>query len=235
MGNASKEVGIMKKIVILHGWTYSLDKWKEFINLLVKSNYEIEILNIPGLTEKSDAIWDLNKYANWLKTCLGKKKVILLGHSNGGRIAVFFAAKNPQYIEKLILIDSAGVYKNNMPIRLKRAVFGNLAKLGKEIPVLQRFRRIFYKIIDGRDYEEAPLNMRRTMVNLISKDLSPIFQEIKVPTLIIWGKEDRVTPVSDAILMNNLIRNSKLVTIPEAGHAPFYTNPGKVIQIIKND
>ena len=89
MGNTTKEVGIMKKIVILHGWTYSLDKWEKFKDLLQNEGFQTIFLKIPGLTAKSGEVWNLDKYSNWLGSQLSKEKdkVVLLGHSNGGRIA----------------------------------------------------------------------------------------------------------------------------------------------------
>ena len=127
-------MGTLKKIVILHGWTYSLDKWSKFTDLLEKDGFEVYLPKIPGLTQDSNESWNLYKYTNWLNKLLEKyqDKVILLGHSNGGRIAINFAVKYPCKLEKLILIDSAGIFHNELPIRLKRIVFKNVANVGKK-------------------------------------------------------------------------------------------------------
>ncbi len=101
----------MKKIFILHGWTKTTDKWKPFIDYLRDDRFSIELLKIPGLTAKIDKPWALDNYVEWLKNIVDKEKnkVILIGHSNGGRISLAFAAKYPQKIEKLFLIDFAGI------------------------------------------------------------------------------------------------------------------------------
>ena len=70
---------------------------------------------------------------------------------------------------------------------------------------------------------------------MIKTDLTAEFKKISVPTLIIWGQDDRITPLSDGQLINKLIKNSKLKTIEGARHAPFYTHAGEVAGIIKHD
>src|ERR1035437_7359501 len=106
----------MNKIIILHGWTYSTDKWASFVEHLKKSGFNVEVLKIPGLTEESDEVWDFEKYSKWLLDKLSKEneKVILLGHSNGGGIASYFTSKHPDKVRDLILIDSVGSYHKDL-------------------------------------------------------------------------------------------------------------------------
>ncbi len=235
MGNTKKEVGAMKKIIILHGWTYSLDKWDKFVESLRNSGFDVEILEIPGLTLKSDEIWDLEKYSKWVDEKIGDSKITLLGHSNGGRIASYFAAKFPDRIEKLILMDTAGIYHKELLLEIKRSFFGSVAKLGKKFTNSQILKKFLYKLVREKDYQEASPNMRRTMLNLIKSDLTPEFKKVNIPTLIIWGEKDRITSLSDGQLINKLIKNSKLKVIKGARHSPFYTHPGEVAEIIKYD
>lgn len=229
-------MGTLKKIVILHGWTYSLDKWTDFVGFLKESGFEVELVKVPGLTEESIEVWNLDKYTDWLNKLLDKYdvKVILLGHSNGGRIAINYAAKYPNKLEKLILIDSAGIYHNELPIRLKRIIFNNFSKVGSKFTKSSLLRRILYKFAREGDYEKANENMRKTIVNLINTDIKPMLGRIKTPTLIIWGENDALTPLKDAHLMNKLIKKSKLQIIKNARHSPFFTNPKEVLEIIKN-
>jgi pimeloyl-ACP methyl ester carboxylesterase len=227
----------MKKIYILHGWTYSLEKWKNFAELLRKDGFESVFLKIPGLTEESDQIWNIQKYSNWLDEKLSKErdKIIILGHSNGGRIAAFFTAQHPEKIQKLILIDAAGIYHKELPLQIKRFIFGKAAQIGKKFTRLGVLKRFLYKLAGESDYREATPNMQKSMVNLLEVDLTNVFKEITADTLIIWGENDKITPLSDGELINKLIKRSRLIIIKNARHSPFYTNPEEVIQIIKND
>lgn len=221
----------IKKIYILHGWAYSVDKWKPFIKLLNNNGIQIEQLKVPGLTQETDKIWDLDQYVSWLKHIVDKEdeKIILLGHSNGGRIALAYIAKYPEKISQLILIDSAGVYHNEFPIRLKRYIFRIISKIGKKIPHSEKFRNLLYKTAQANDYKEASQSMKQTMLNLITTDLTPVLDRISTPTTIIWGENDKITPVSDGQLIHKLIKNSKLIIIKSAKHSPQFTNPNEVL------
>ena len=230
-------MGTMKAI-ILHGWTYSknggdpLEKWQPFIEYLESEGLRCDLPQIPGITKYADQKWTLEKYVYWLKRKIGNEKIILIGHSNGGRIGLAFAAKFPNNLSRLILIDSAGIYHNELSLRLKRFIFRNLAKVGKRIYNSENLRKLIYKIAREGDYSNATASQRQTMINLINTDLSEVLKEIKVSTLIIWGGKDTVTPLSDGKLIHKLIKNSKMSVIKEAKHSPQFTHPKEVAKII---
>lgn len=227
-------MGALKKAYILHGWTYSKDKYKNLANGLNKAGLETVILDVPGLTKKIDKPWDIDDYILWLKKILDKErgKVILIGHSNGGRIAANFAIKHPGNIAYLVLIDSAGIYHNELSIRLKRLLFKTVAKVGKKITTSLSLKNLLYKLAREEDYKKASPNARKTMLNLLQSDSSLNFSQIKTPSLIIWGKLDETTPLKDGYLINQQIKNSKLFLINSAKHSPHFTNPKKVGDII---
>lgn len=222
----------MNKILILHGWTYTTDKWKNFTDILERLGFDIEILEIPGLTQKSKEIWDLEKYSKWLGDKVGNSKVMLIGHSNGGRIAAYFTSNHPEKVEKLVLMDSAGIYHKDLYIQIKKFVFGTVAKIGKKITGSEVLKKFLYRLAGESDYQKASPNMKQSMVNLISFDLVDCFKKITSDTLIIWGESDKVTPVSDGVVINKLIANSKLEIVNGAKHSPFFTNPDETAAIV---
>lgn len=226
----------MKAICILHGWAYSTEKWKPFVNLLKKRGFKAKLLKIPGLTKPLNKPWTLGNYNDWLEQELSKQtsKVMLIGYSNGGRIALSFAAKYPDKLSKLILIDSAGIRRKELRHRLKRAVFRTVAKTGKKLTKSEYLRRLLYKIARESDYKQASPVMRQTMKNLISTDLQPVLSQITTPTTIIWGENDNITPLSDARVMHRLIKHSQLKVIKGARHAPQFTHAGKVAELISS-
>lgn len=223
----------MKKIFILHGWAYDTLKWQPFLDKLKANGIEPIILKIPGLTDKINRPWTIDDYVNWLDKKLEKEnKVILLGHSNGGKIALAFALKFPNKIDKLFLIDSAGIYHNDTLIRFKRAVFAKLAKAGKRITKSEFLKNILYKFAGENDYNQANEIMKHTMQNLIKFDLTPMLTNIKTKAIIIWGKEDKITPIGDAYVFDKLLPNSDLFVINNARHSPQFTNVDEVSKII---
>lgn len=227
----------MKKIIILHGWTKTLDKWQNFLDILKEKEIKADLLKIPGLTGNLEKVWELTDYVNWLKNIIDKEKdkVILIGHSNGGKIALSFTNLFPNKVEKLILIDSAGIYHNEFSLRIKRIAFKTIAKIGKKLTSSEMFKNLLYKLARESDYKDLDNNTRQTMINLISTDLKPILSQVKISTLIIWGKEDKITPLSDGLLMNQLIKNSKLEIIKDARHSPQFTHPLEVANTIINN
>src|SRR5579872_4248381 len=138
----------MNKIVILHGWTTTTEKWNVFLSILETHHISYELLQIPGLTQETNRVWTMDDYVQWLETKIRKEKekITILGHSNGGRIALAFAAKYQDKIQSLILIDSAGVYQNHFFIRMKRILFQNTAKIGKKFTQALFLRKVLYKV-----------------------------------------------------------------------------------------
>ena len=226
---------LMKNIYLLHGWTYTTKTWVPVIDILREHQIKVHLLQIPGLTDGTDKTWTLEAYVQWLKEVLGKEQgVTLVGHSNGGRIALAFSAAYPEVVEHLVLIDSAGILPRGARIFLKRKLFWVLAKLGKRVSKSDALRRLLYRIAREKDYAQASPAMRKTMKNLLAVDLRPLFKKIQVPTCIIWGEKDTSTPLGDGVLMQKSLPRSRLVVIPQANHSPQVSHPQEVAdQIIQ--
>ncbi len=226
-------MGTVNKIYLLHGWSDSTQKWGTLVNLLEKRGFKVHLPRIPGLTEPLKEEWKLEDYVSWLKNLLeNENKVILVGHSNGGRISLAFSLKYPEKVEHLVLIDSAGVYHNHRGLRFKRFLFKTLAFAGKKITRSERLRNVLYKLAREKDYQQADPILRKTLTNLIKIDLVPHLTNLKVATLIIWGENDKATPLQDGLLMHQKITNSVLKIIPEARHSPQFTHPDTVAKLI---
>lgn len=223
----------MKKVYILHGWSYDISKWSDLVNKLKNCSIDPILLSIPGLTEKLDIPWTIENYVAWLSEKLkDEKEIALLGHSNGGRIALEFTIKNPSKVKKLFLIDSAGIYHNDLKIRVKRIVFKYLAGIGKKVTTSESLKSLLYKFTRENDYNAATDVMKKTMQNLINHDLTEELEKVTVETNIIWGEKDKITPFKDGIIMNSKIKNSKLYRILGAKHSPQFTNVNEVVKII---
>ncbi len=221
------------KLFILHGWTYNLDTWSEISKELKQLGYEPILLNVPGLTTASNKAWTINDYIDWLDGELkDQDKPIVIGHSNGGRIALAYAQKYPNKFKQLILIDSAGLAHETLLRKTKLGILYVLSKLAKPVSGIKSFRRAFYKVIGARDYYEASPNMRQTMRYMLSADKTLDFSKITVPTTVIWGQNDRITPLKDGQQIAKLLPNAKLRIINDARHAPHATNASQVANII---
>lgn len=223
-----------QKLFIIHGWTYNLDKWSVITDLLSKAGYDPILLKVPGLTKESTKVWDIDGYIGWLSEQLsGEEHPVVIGHSNGGRIALAFAQKYPHRFAQLILIDSAGIPNDHyLRAKLKLKTLRGLSKVGKPVKKIPGVRKVFYKVIGAQDYEQAPPNMKQTMQHMLEADRDIHLKNIQVPVTIIWGRNDTVTPLRDGRLMQRKIKNAKLFVVDGAKHAPQATHPQKVAQIL---
>lgn len=224
------------KLYILHGWATTTDKWNPFLEALKAEKITPIMLPIPGLSAPIDRAWTLDDYVEWLYGAVKKEtKISLLGHSNGGRIAMAFAHKYPEEVGQLFLLDSAGIYHNDLGTKIKRGVFKTIASIGKRVVSSDKARNGLYSLTGESDYKNASPVMRETMKNLISVDLLPKLQDIKTPTVIIWGKDDAVTPYADALVLRQGLPNSKLFDIIGARHSPQFTHVAEVVKIVKEN
>jgi len=221
----------MQKLYIIHGWTYSLDTWTTICQLLQAEGIEPVQLKVPGLTSPSDKVWDMAGYVEWLDTQLkNDPSPIILGHSNGGRIALNYAISHPGSLKQLILLDSAGVPHATT----KKSLVKMAAKVAKPLKHIPGVSKVVYHFLGAQDYNNAPPNMKQTMQNMLSSDGLLDLSKVNVPTTILWGREDTVTPLADGELMQKTIPGAKLHIIDEARHAPHATKPQEVATLILN-
>jgi pimeloyl-ACP methyl ester carboxylesterase len=225
----------MTKLFILHGWTYQTATWDALRAELRARGIEHEFLLTPGLTDGTSPVWTLDDYVRWLEEkTAAYDKVILYGHSNGGRISLAYTAQHPEKVERLILEDSAGIPPRGLR-RLKREFFKKASYAVHPILRSEALRRFLYKVIRENDYGHASPEMRRTLANLVSVDLTPSLMRITCPTLIIWGALDTTTPLKDGELMNALISGSRLHVISEARHSPHITHAQEVADLVEKE
>jgi pimeloyl-ACP methyl ester carboxylesterase len=224
------------QIIILHGWTIdpaSRQKWQVFTDLLKQKGFSIDFLNIPGLSAPLHEVWNLENYTQWLEEKLaGKKNVILLGHSFGGQIAVRYTATHPGKVNQLILVDSSGIRDHSFKATAKRVGFRFAAKIGKFFFRTEFFRTLLYKLARERDYQNAPPLLRRTMSQILDDEVVKDLPNITCPALIIWGEEDKVTPLFLGQVFKDKIPNNEFKTIQNARHSPQYTHPQQVADAV---
>ncbi len=204
---------------------WELDNYVEFVDEFIKKTnrkggFELVKNILEKMQEGSTGLKSL-----WSQQDKDNKKTILIGHSFGGRIAIKYAAKYPEKIDKLILTGAAGI-KRKLTARQKALFIA--AKTGKtffSLPIINKFQKPVYntfsKIAQSRkkDYYQASSRMKEIMKNVLAEDLTEYLDKIKNPTLLVWGREDKTTPLADGEIMNGKIENSKLVVIDDANHS----------------
>ena len=210
----------MKKLYIIHGWTYTVEPWAKTLKLLKEARIPVEVLHVPGLTAPSNKVWTIDEYVKWANKNI-PDGAIALGHSNGGRILLNLCSKKPDKLKHLILLDSAGVYE---PSR-KRDLARKASKIFAPLKKIKPLRKLIHKLIGASDYDRAPENMKQTLANMLDSDKSLNLTKVTTPTTILWGEADTVTPLRQAKVMDQKLPNSRLVTRKNWTHAPYIVDP----------
>ena len=198
---------------------WSLDNYVEFVDEFIEK--------ISRKRKGFELIKDLLKKFDSTKAVYREEKIkpILIGHSFGGQIAIKYAVKYPEKIEKLILTGAAGIRHK---LTAKQKVLFTLTKIGKivfSLPVINNLQKpvfkLFSKIAQNRkkDYYSASSRMKEIMKNVLAEDLMDCLDKIKNPTLLVWGREDKTTPLADGEIMKEKIKDSELIIIDDANHS----------------
>jgi pimeloyl-ACP methyl ester carboxylesterase len=208
-----------KTLLILHGWGSKSANWLKTAELIAKRKIRVIIPDLPGFgkSNKPPYVWNLDEYCSFLKEFtdyLKLDKFCLLGHSFGGALAIKFSLKFSQRINKLFLVSAACIRRKT----LKKKVLFIISKVFKIFSFLPIIKKAFYKFIVRSDYPSTKGFMRKTYLNIIREDLSPLLDRVSVPTVLIWGDKDKITPLNQGELIKSKIKKSRLVVIPDGTH-----------------
>ncbi len=221
-------------LLFLHGWGTDHKSFMPVIDK-INSRYRILAPDLPGFggTDEPDTIFGVDDYATYVKALLDKLDIhdpVVIGHSNGGRIAAALA--EVCRIDKMILVDSAGIKPKrtlsyHMRVCMYKTVKRVLLALGR-----RELLKKYSKNKGSEDYIKASDKMKAVMSRLINEDMQNRLVKLDIPVLLFWGEKDTATPYSDAVKMNSLIRDSGIVTVKNGGHYSFLDDPGLFIKVL---
>ncbi len=215
----------MKKItlIVLHGWMHNKEMWRGFSDSLKEKGVQVITYDLPGFGNEplqGDG-WGIPEYSKWVLSKIDKLvqktpdlKIILLGHSFGGRIASYIASLDPEWLDGLILYASPSIYRPSAITKTKIKT----SKLLKRFQFMPRFnnRELFLA-------EE--LGLGKIFRNIVNYDQTDMLSKINCKTLLIWGDGDLEVPLSVGKEMHTLIPNSRLDILHGYGHNIHLENP----------
>ena len=210
----------MVDLYIIHGWTYTIEPWRDTLAILKENGVNVKMPRVPGLTEPSDKIYTIDDYVEWADREI-PDGAVALGHSNGGRILLNLCAKKPEKLKHLILLDSAGIYEPS----IRKKIVEKIAKIGKPFKKVPLVDKAFHKLTGSTDYSRAPKNMKTTLANMLASDKDLDLAKIKTPVFILWGKKDTVTPPRQATMMYEKLPQAELKFYTNWTHAPYISDP----------
>lgn len=224
-------------VLVLHGWGASIETVYPIVTGL-EAVATVYALDLPGFgqSELPPEPWGVEDYQAFMAAfmdALGIERASVVGHSNGGRVAIRMASTEPRRVEKLVLVDSAGIRPGRTFGWYRRVA---MAKAGKHAARLfgrpgERLRDMLVGRAGSTDYLQAGA-MRPTLVRLVNADLREHMPRVQAPALLIWGSDDTDTPLAAAREMERLIPDAGLVVFEGAGHYSYLDQPARFATIV---
>ena len=249
------EQGSGPAVVLLHGFGSSIYTWKDVLPALARTG-RVVALDFPGFggsDRPPDLSFDMFPgVVLGLLAQLAIREAALVGNSMGGAVAVVIAARQPERVPRLVLIDAAGYNTGpgqrpwNIDLVSSRAAGALLDRLPLRGPLVRLgLQQVFYDdaLVTPERVDEylAPLlrpgtsaairslMVTRTVRPSLVAELAP---QVKAPTLILWGRQDRWIPVAQADRFASAIPGSRKVILDGCGHLPEEERPDEVIRLL---
>lgn len=231
--NINYEVqGEGEPVILLHGWLTDLETMRPLTLNLVKK-FKVYLVDVVGFgkSDLPNEPLSTDDFGDFLKEFVEKlniKNPVLIGHSNGGRIIINSVGRELINPKKIVLIDSAGIKpKRSMKYYLKVGFFKTGKLILNLLPNTKSFKKFKEKLrnnVGSSDYKASPTVLKDTLKIIVNEDQKNLLPNIKVPTLLIWGKLDTATPISDAKIIEKLVPDCGLVEYPYGTHFSYLEN-----------
>jgi pimeloyl-ACP methyl ester carboxylesterase len=216
-------------VVLLHGLAGSARWWRHTMAAL-STRFSVHVpelagfgssrpaMRVPEISVMADLVRD------WL-TAQQLERVHLVGHSMGGQIALHVAATHSDRVKRLVLADAAGVPRPISAPHIARF----LAEL---VPPRAWGSLSFIPTMATDALRAGPLGLLRSTRRLLADDVRPLLRHIRVPTLVLWGELDPLTPLWQARIIAEGIADAELHIIRGAAHNPMIDRPHQFNQAV---
>lgn len=231
------DIGSGTPVVFLHGLVGLNDHWEE-VATRIQTNVRCVLMELPLLDLQGDdcsilGVAELTRRA--LKQHLKEEPAVIVGNSFGGHVALHLALSAPQLVRGLVLAGSSGLIERStvreVQVRPSRAWLEE--KIGELF-----FDRRHVREADIQRAHEALSHRRRAraMVRLSrsarKNHLGNRIGELASPALLIWGREDVVTPPEAAKEFHRLLPDARIVWFDQCGHVPMVEHPDEFAQAL---
>ena len=223
-------------IIVLHGLMGNLSNFNEVTRFFKERNFKV-IMPVLPIYELPLLKTSVKELAKFLDNFIIHKKIkdfVLMGNSLGGHIGLYYT-KMFNKAKGMILTGSSGLYEKGMG--------SGYTKRGDYDVIKKKVEEVFYspEVATKELVDEVfeTVNDRSKLIKILAMAKSAIrhnmaadLPKMKLPTCIIWGKNDNVTPPNVADEFHKLLPNSNLFWINKCGHAPMMEHPSKFNKIL---
>jgi pimeloyl-ACP methyl ester carboxylesterase len=225
-------------LMLLHGLFGALSNWEGVVNRFsVNFRVVIPMLPIYEMPVREAGLEGLRKFVEEFVALKKLEDMTIMGNSLGGHVALVYTLKNPQKVKKLILTGSSGLFEDSMG--------GSYPKRGNYQYIKERVAYTFYnpevatkELVDEvfETTNSIPKCMRIVAIAKSAQrnNLAEEIPNINVPTLLVWGLNDTITPPMVAHEFNRLIPRSSLKFIDKCCHAPMMEHPEKFNELVED-
>lgn len=208
-------------MLFLHGYLSNKESFYYQLDFLAKSGYRVIAPDMPAFGQSSpiDTAWSVGDYARWLKDFISAKGLdgcAVVAHSFGARVIFKLLEREQGLVKKLVITGGAGLVKPRSPAYMRQV------KRYRRIKKL--FPRYAEKHFGSEEYRSLSPLMRESYKLIVNEDLRGCAAKVSVPTLLIYGASDTVTPPEEeGEIFHSLINGSRLEII-DGGHFCFSEN-----------
>jgi pimeloyl-ACP methyl ester carboxylesterase len=230
------EEGEGEPLILLHGLFGALSNFDSLIDYFKHHNkVVVPMLPLLDLDLLHTSVGGLEKFVHKFIEFHDFQNVHLLGNSLGGHVAILHVLKNPERIKSLILTGSSGLFENGMGDTYPKR--GDYDYIKKKTELTFYDPKIATKELVDEVYETVNNRLKAVKIIRLAKsairnNLGEELNQIKQPTLLIWGNNDAITPPFVGREFQRLIPNSELHFIDKCGHAPMMEVPEEFNRIL---
>jgi pimeloyl-ACP methyl ester carboxylesterase len=238
-------------VILLHGVGCSVEFWERNIAALAREHrvFAVDIVGF-GRTDKPEVVYTFELMADFVldfMNTMGIDKASLVGNSMGGGISMTVAAQAPERVNKIVLVDPVGLGRGLSPVMrlMTLPVIGNVLTKPSRKGVVRQMQLCLYDPSQASDdfidrvtaigtlpgNQRSFLSLLRETANIVGvkkglvADFSARLKKIKTPILVIWGRQDRILPVSEGEAAVERMGDVRLHVMDKAGHLPQIDKP----------
>jgi len=230
------EEGEGEPLVLLHGLFGALSNFMDLIEYF-RHHYKVVVPMLPlfELDLLHTTVGGLEKFANKFMEARDYRNINLLGNSLGGHVALIHVLKHPERIKSITLTGSSGLFESGMGDTYPKR--GDYDYIRKKTEITFYDPKTASKELVDEVYEIVNNRLKALKIISLAKsairnNLGEELNQIKQPTLLIWGNNDAITPPFVGKEFQRLIPNSELHFIDHCGHAPMMEVPDEFNKIL---